>query len=184
MLNLNLNLVSYDMKFTMFQKQTQQQNLGFLISMEFHLMILLGSPNQGIKRAPPPSNGLNRQQQGVLCKGYYYQPRPKMVTNSFGKTNFMSPMGRPKHAHSRCLALFSFQIWWGKGFFFFFHFSLVPNVFALCSFQILNMFPKFPIYSPTCSPQHLTFILLSSIQVGAKGLLQGKKKKNLERHLI
>ncbi len=33
---------------------------------------------------------------GVLCKGY--QPRPKMVTNFFGKRNFMQPMGRPKHA--------------------------------------------------------------------------------------
>ncbi len=37
---------------------------------------------------------LNRQ--GVLCKGY--QPTPKMVTNSFGKRNFMQPMGSSKHA--------------------------------------------------------------------------------------
>ncbi len=41
---------------------------------------------------------------------------------------------------------------------FFFHFSLVPNVFPLSSQWVPNMLPKFPMYSPTYSPQHLTLI--------------------------
>jgi len=45
-----------------------------------------------------------------------------MVTNSFGKRNFMQPMGR----HSRWLAFVPFKCG-GEGFFF--HFSLVLNMF-------------------------------------------------------
>jgi hypothetical protein len=56
----------------------------------------------------------------------------------------------------------------------FFHFSRLPNVFALCSFQVPN---GFPIFSPTFSPYLLTFIpyalengvLLSPIYVGQRG---------------
>ncbi len=121
-----------------------------------------------IKCAPT----LNRW--GVLCKGP--QPMPKMVTKSFGKRNFMQPMGRPKHA-LKVPCFFSFYVlgwggggWGGK---IFFHFSQLPNVFALCSFQVPN---GFPIFSPTFSPYLLTFIpyalengvLFSPIQVGQR----------------
>ncbi len=67
---------------------------------------------------------------------------PKMVMKAFGKRNFMQSMGRPKHALKTP---------------FFFPFSRLPNVFALCSFQVPN---GFPIFSPTFSPYFLTFICL------------------------
>jgi hypothetical protein len=44
-----------------------------------------------------------------------------MVTNSFGKRNFMLPMGRPKHA-LKVPSFFFLLSFVGKGFFFsFFH---------------------------------------------------------------
>ncbi len=55
-----------------------------------------------------------------------YQPRRKMVTNSFGNRNFMQPMGRPKHA-LKVPCFFSFSV--GGGGRIFFHFSLVSNMF-------------------------------------------------------
>ncbi len=90
-----------------------------------------------------------------------------MVTASFGKRNF---------THSRCLAFFPFMLGLGEGGIFF-HISLLPNVFALCSLEVPNMFPNFAMFSPTCSPYHLTFIpyalengvLLSPIYVGRRG---------------
>jgi len=69
--------------------------------------------------------------------------------------------------HSSCLAFFPFKFGGGRIFFSFFVGShCVPTVF-----------PKFPMYSPTCSPQYLTFIpyalanvlLLSPIFWWAKG---------------
>jgi hypothetical protein len=85
-----------------------------------------------------------------------------MVVNSFGKRNFMQPMGRPKHAIKvPCFFLVSLgggaggEVGWKV---FFFHFSLVPNVFyvpfefPMDSHQVPNMFPKFQIGSPTYSP--------------------------------
>ncbi len=79
-----------------------------------------------------------------------------MVMKSFGKRNFMQPMGRPKHA-LKASCFFSFYVLgWGRGKIFF-HFSRLPNVFALCSFQVPN---GFPIFSPTFSPYLLTFICL------------------------
>ncbi len=49
-------------------------------------------------------------------------------------------MGRPKHA-LKVLCFFSFYVlgWEGEGEIFF-HFSQLPNVFALCSFQVPNIF--------------------------------------------
>jgi len=51
----------------------------------------------------------------------------------FGKKNAMQPMGRPKHALKALCFLFFFPLKGGGGEGFFFHFSLVPNVFPLCS---------------------------------------------------
>jgi hypothetical protein len=61
--------------------------------------------------------------------------------------------------HSRCLVFFPFMFWGGGGGGrkIFFHFSRLPNVFTLCSFQVPN---AFPIFSPTFSPYLLTFIYL------------------------
>jgi hypothetical protein len=61
--------------------------------------------------------------------------------------------------HSKRFVFFSFMFWgvgggWGK---IFFNFSQLPNVFALCSFQVPN---GFPIFSPTFSPYLRTFICL------------------------
>jgi hypothetical protein len=39
---------------------------------------------------------------------------PKMVMKSFGKKNFMQPMGRPKHA-LKAPFFFSFMFWGGGG---------------------------------------------------------------------
>ncbi len=80
-----------------------------------------------------------------------------MVTKSFGKRNFMQPLGRPKHA-LKVPCFFSFYVLEGGVFF---HFSQLPNMFALCSLQVPN---GFPICSPILqcfplSPYHLTFIL-------------------------
>ncbi len=59
--------------------------------------------------------------------------------------------------HSKHLFFFllCFGVWGGGKIFF--HFSRLPNVFALCSFQVPN---GFPIFSPTFSPYFLTFICL------------------------
>jgi hypothetical protein len=43
--------------------------------------------------------------------------------------------------HSRCLAIFPFKLG-GEGERIFFHLSLVPNVFPLCSLQVPNGFPS------------------------------------------
>jgi hypothetical protein len=48
-----------------------------------------------------------------------------MVRNSFGKRNFIQPMGRPKHA-LKCLGFLPFRFEGGR---IFFHFSLVPFKF-------------------------------------------------------
>jgi hypothetical protein len=79
-----------------------------------------------------------------------------MVTKSFGKRNFMQPMGRPKHA-LKVPCFFSFYVLRGGGGRreIFFHFSQLTNVFALCNLQVPD---GFPIFSPTCSPYHLTVI--------------------------
>jgi hypothetical protein len=62
-----------------------------------------------------------------------------MVTKSFGKRNFMQPMGRPKHA-LKVPCFFSFYVLEG-GKIFFGHFSRLPNVFTVCSLQVPNGFP-------------------------------------------
>jgi hypothetical protein len=101
---------------------------------------------------------------------------PKMVTKSFGNRNFMQPMGRPKHA-LKVPCFFSFYVLGqgeGGGGKIYFHFSRLPNKFALCSFQVPN---GFPIFSLTFSPYLFTFIpyalengvLLSPIYVGQRG---------------
>ncbi len=65
--------------------------------------------------------------------------------------------------------------------------SLVPNVIPLGFQWVLNIFPKFPMCSPTCSAQHLILIpyalpnvvLLSPIQVGQSGEKLYTSKQNL-----
>jgi len=85
-----------------------------------------------------------------------------MVTNSFGKRNFMQPMGR----HSRWLAFFPLKFRGQGCFFFFFNFlwfpicsHSVPFKFSMGSNQVLNIFPKFPMCSPTCSPPYHSSLL-------------------------
>jgi hypothetical protein len=81
-----------------------------------------------------------------------------MVTNSFGKRNFMEPMGTPQ-ACTQC-ALFCFLLSLGgrgKDFFFFPFFpgsECVPTMFLLSSQWVPIMFSM---CSPTYSPDHLTF---------------------------
>jgi len=60
--------------------------------------------------------------------------------------------------HSRCLAFFPFLFLGGGRFFF--HVSQFPNVFALCSFQVPNMFPSFAMFSPFSIPPHFYPICL------------------------
>jgi hypothetical protein len=94
-----------------------------------------------------------------------------MVMNSFGKRNFMQPMGRPKHAIKvPCFFLVSFgggEGWGGgvEGVFkrlgsWFPNLSMVPNVFhvpfkfPMDSHQVPNMFPNVfsiaPHFDPLC----------------------------------
>jgi hypothetical protein len=69
-----------------------------------------------------------------------------MVTNSFGKRNFIQPMGRPKHALKVPWPLFPFKfegVGGGGGAF------PGSQCVSLC-FQWVPI--KFPMCSPTCSP--------------------------------
>ncbi len=79
--------------------------------------------------------------QGVL------EPRPKLVMNPFGKRNSCSQWEGPS-MHSRQLVFFPFKFWSGRREKDYFHFSLVPNVFPLCSFQLLNGFSSGSQYVP------------------------------------
>ncbi len=111
--------------------------------------------------------------------------------NYFGKRNSCSQWEGPS-MHSRCLAFFPFKFLLAGGgfaaggrgrriFFIFPWFPMcshyVPFTFSMRFHQVLNMFLKFPTFSPTCPPQHLTFIpyalanvvLLSPILRGPKG---------------
>jgi hypothetical protein len=86
-----------------------------------------------------------------------------MVTNSFRKRNFMLPMGRPKHG-PKVPRFFHFKFrGGGGGFFFIFPWFLMYShyvrfKFSMGSHHVPNMFLKFPMCSPTCSPSHLPFI--------------------------
>jgi hypothetical protein len=85
-----------------------------------------------------------------------------MVTKSFGKRNFMQPMGRPKHA-LKVPCFFSFYVLEGEGggdifLSFFLTFQCVCTLFPSSSQWVPNMFLNFAMFSPTCSPYHLTFI--------------------------
>jgi hypothetical protein len=83
-----------------------------------------------------------------------------MVMNSFEKTNFMQPMGRPKHCTQGALlyVLLSFaEGGVGRTFFIFPWFPkwshYVPFKFSpMGSHQVPNMFLKFSMHSPKCSP--------------------------------
>ncbi len=111
--------------------------------------------------------------QSVLCKGVLVQA--KNGDELFREEDkFHAGNGKTQACSQGALPLLSLGLVGlgrGRGWrgWFFFHFSLVPNVFKLCSF-------KFPICSPTCSPQHLNFIpyalanvvLLSPIQMGQR----------------
>ncbi len=68
-----------------------------------------------------------------------------MVTNSLGEEKFHAANEKaPQHA-LKVPCLFPFQLRGGNGGGFFFHFSLVPNVFPFVAF-------KFPMCSQTYSP--------------------------------
>jgi len=71
------------------------------------------------------------------------------VMNSFGKRNTCSQWEGPS-MHSRHLAFIPFKFFGEgeRGKRIFFHFSLVPNVFPLCSFQLLNGFSSGSQYVP------------------------------------
>ncbi len=73
-----------------------------------------------------------------------------MVPNSFGSINFMQPMGRPKHA-LKVPSFFLLKFGEGR---IFFHVSLAPNVFSLCSFQVPNEI-SLGSSSSHCVPQHV-----------------------------
>jgi hypothetical protein len=77
----------------------------------------------------------------------------------FWKEKFHAANGKAQTCTQRTLFFFllCFGVGWGGGKKVFFHFSWLPNVFALCSFQVPN---GFPIFSPTFSPYLLTFICL------------------------
>jgi hypothetical protein len=70
-----------------------------------------------------------------------------MVTKSFGKRNFMQPMGRPKPAF-KVPCYFFLSCFGGRGERererFFCHFSCLPNVRSL---QVPMMFPNFAMFS-------------------------------------
>jgi len=86
-----------------------------------------------------------------------------MVTKSFGKRNFMQPMGRPKHALKvACLVSFYVLGWWGGGIFFsFFPASqCVCTMFPSSSPWVPNMFPNFTMFSPFSVPPHFDPICL------------------------
>jgi hypothetical protein len=70
---------------------------------------------------------------------------PKMVMKSFGKRNFMQPMGRPKHAF-KAPCLFSFYVlgWGGEEERFFFIFL----DFSMCSHYVPFKFPMGSQYFP------------------------------------
>ncbi len=95
-----------------------------------------------------------------------------MVTKSFGKRNFMQPMGRPKHA-LKVPCFFSFYVLGlgGGGGKIFFHFSRLPNVFALCSLQVPNGFPMGSQYFPqhvlhtTSLLSHMPWKMVSSFHL-------------------
>ncbi len=80
------------------------------------------------------------------------------MTNSFGKRNFMQPMGRPEHA-LKVPCFFSVKVLgcggWGRGARNVFHFFLVsqcvPTRLHSNSQWVPNMFPKFLMCSPACS---------------------------------
>jgi hypothetical protein len=98
-----------------------------------------------------------------------------MVTNSFGNSNFMQPMGRLS-IHSMCLDFFLLSFRGGGGRFFFFfsffhcsqHVLQVPNGFPSGSQYVpwvpnvfLKGIPIAPCFNPICfvqSPPLLTYI--------------------------
>jgi hypothetical protein len=119
----------------------------------------------------------NMEQVGCFVQGVL--ARPKVVTKSYGKRNFMQPMGRPKHA-VRVPCSFPFKFWGGGGeggvgqarefFSFFLGSHCVSTMFPLSSQwvptcsqyvpQVHNVFPNmfsiaphfYPICFGTCSP--------------------------------
>ncbi len=102
-----------------------------------------------IKCAPT----LNRW--GVLCK--------KWCRSLLGREISCSQWEGPS-VHSRCLAFFPFMFGGWRGGRAFFHFSRLPNVFTLCSFQVPNGFPIFSPYLLTFIPYALeNGVLLSPI---------------------
>ncbi len=81
----------------------------------------------------PPFTSSQMVCSNSICRVFFArgnQPRPKMVTNSFGEGIF-----------------FHFFSW----------FLICSFTFPMGSLQVVNMFLMFPMCSPTCSPQHLNF---------------------------
>jgi hypothetical protein len=94
--------------------------------------------------------------QGVLAHA-------KNDDEVFWEEKFHATNGKAQTCTQGALFFFllCFGVGWGgvgwRGGKIFFHFSRLPNVFALCSFQVPN---GFPIFSPTFSPYLFTFICL------------------------
>jgi hypothetical protein len=75
----------------------------------------------------------------------------------FWKKKFHAAIGKAQACTQSVLFFFLLCFGVGGGGKIFFHFPQLPNVFALCPFQIPN---GFPIFSPTFFPYLLTFICL------------------------
>jgi hypothetical protein len=69
-----------------------------------------------------------------------------MVTNSFGTQKFHATNGKAQHALKVPWFSLLLSFGWGEDFFF------VPNKFPLGSHQVPNLFPRFPMCSPSVLP--------------------------------
>jgi hypothetical protein len=75
-----------------------------------------------------------------------------MATNSFVKRNFIAANGKAQARTQGAFLYFLLSLGEGPVKDLFFHFSLVPTMFLMGSHQVPNMFSKFQMCSPTCSP--------------------------------
>ncbi len=118
---------------------------------------------------------------GVLCKGYI-TPGQKWWQTPLWR-EFSNQWEDPS-MYSMCLAFLGFKFVGGD---FFFHVSLVPNVFPLCSTWVPNKF-LWGFSSSLCVPQHVlhstsllshileqNVVLFSPTYVGHRGRIQRRK---------
>jgi hypothetical protein len=80
----------------------------------------------------------NMNWEGVLGKGVLGQA--KNGDELFWEEKISCSQLEGPSMHSRCLAFLPFKFWVGVvGKEFYFHFSLVPNVFPMCSLEIFSI---------------------------------------------